>query len=272
MPASVVSGNYIDGIATPDYFAAAQTSVAALAAKKLVTPVAGSLTKYLAELGYELTVQAEDCGYRGADHGPLTCVTVGGPCQKGYGADLSTGNPIALGQRAGILAAMLIGEKSTQLAMKSIHQRSGSSGLSGTVSEVAGIFGAGSFDLETGRTNILGEVAAQGNSAGGLLAVLERFDTLFGGQVSKVHAAVLLRLCHDAAQTLIVRSEPGEKLKLKDMRGLMSSGRSVLGRASERGSLAAIILRGGLIDGEPVGGGPADNLRARLILGAVRHD
>ncbi len=128
----IVHGSYLDGLDAGDYPVAAQSALAGLAAKKLVTPFAGALTRSLVTRAYEQTVAEDDCG-AGAGHGVLDCPP-GRLCREAYGHDRETGLAIAIGRRVGILAAMVIGERSTQLAMKSIHDRSGSAdALFGTI-------------------------------------------------------------------------------------------------------------------------------------------
>ncbi|NLT96642.1 MAG: DNA-directed RNA polymerase subunit beta', partial [Christensenellaceae bacterium] len=51
----------------------------------------------------------------------LTCKTRHGVCTKCYGADLSTGKPVSIGEAVGIIAAQSIGEPGTQLTMRTFH-------------------------------------------------------------------------------------------------------------------------------------------------------
>ena len=53
---------------------------------------------------------------------PLTCDARGvGICVKCYGADLSNGQPVDIGEAVGIIAAQSIGEPGTQLTMRTFH-------------------------------------------------------------------------------------------------------------------------------------------------------
>jgi DNA-directed RNA polymerase subunit beta' len=52
---------------------------------------------------------------------PLTCKTDRGVCSKCYGADLSTGEIIDIGESVGTVAAQAIGEPGTQLTMRTFH-------------------------------------------------------------------------------------------------------------------------------------------------------
>ncbi|RCK78473.1 MAG: DNA-directed RNA polymerase beta' subunit [Candidatus Ozemobacter sibiricus] len=52
---------------------------------------------------------------------PLTCRAKSGICRACYGADLSTGFPVDIGEAVGIIAAQSIGEPGTQLTMRTFH-------------------------------------------------------------------------------------------------------------------------------------------------------
>ena len=51
----------------------------------------------------------------------LTCETRRGICAKCYGADLSTGREVEIGEAVGIIAAQSIGEPGTQLTLRTFH-------------------------------------------------------------------------------------------------------------------------------------------------------
>ena len=51
----------------------------------------------------------------------LTCECKHGVCSKCYGANLANGNPVAVGEAVGIIAAQSIGEPGTQLTMRTFH-------------------------------------------------------------------------------------------------------------------------------------------------------
>ncbi|HVN68005.1 MAG TPA: DNA-directed RNA polymerase subunit beta' [Candidatus Sulfotelmatobacter sp.] len=51
----------------------------------------------------------------------LTCQTKKGLCQKCYGLDLSSLNPVNIGEAVGTIAAQSIGEPGTQLTMRTFH-------------------------------------------------------------------------------------------------------------------------------------------------------
>jgi len=54
-------------------------------------------------------------------YSPLSCKSTRGICQKCYGWDLGSNEPIKLGEAVGIVAAQAIGEPGTQLTMKTFH-------------------------------------------------------------------------------------------------------------------------------------------------------
>jgi DNA-directed RNA polymerase subunit beta' len=51
----------------------------------------------------------------------LKCKSLWGVCQKCYGLDLGTGEPVRQGEAIGIIAAQSIGEPGTQLTMRTMH-------------------------------------------------------------------------------------------------------------------------------------------------------
>ncbi|MDD2956423.1 MAG: DNA-directed RNA polymerase subunit beta' [Oscillospiraceae bacterium] len=51
----------------------------------------------------------------------LNCVAKYGVCAKCYGDNLANGNPVAVGEAVGIIAAQSIGEPGTQLTMRTFH-------------------------------------------------------------------------------------------------------------------------------------------------------
>ena len=51
----------------------------------------------------------------------LNCESKHGVCAKCYGANLANGNPVAVGESVGIIAAQSIGEPGTQLTMRTFH-------------------------------------------------------------------------------------------------------------------------------------------------------
>jgi DNA-directed RNA polymerase subunit beta' len=66
--------------------------------------------------------QIEDAGIQSVTvRSPMTCVLHYGICQKCYGADVTTWQPIDVGEAVGTIAAQAIGEPGTQLTMNTKH-------------------------------------------------------------------------------------------------------------------------------------------------------
>jgi DNA-directed RNA polymerase subunit beta' len=63
----------------------------------------------------------------------LTCKSKKGICAKCYGANMSSWNPVKLGEAVGIIAAQSIGEPGTQLTMRTFHSGGIASGADITV-------------------------------------------------------------------------------------------------------------------------------------------
>jgi len=214
-----VDGCYLDGLDSRGYARAARGALSSLAAKKLVTPFAGALTRELVTLGFEEVVTTADCG-QAPGHDVLECPD-GKLCARAYGHDRETGGEIQIGRRVGILAGMVIGERSTQLAMKSIHQREGSAGaLSSTVTDV------GALLTELGRLHDSVMVDDDGGDVEELLRLDHDVATrrlrdrahavvkLLGGSVDLVHPLLLMRLHLRAGERLDAakNSEPPQTL------------------------------------------------------------
>ncbi len=77
-------------------------------ANELITP---TIAKKIEEAGYEkIRVRSV-----------LTCEAKNGVCAKCYGADLTIGDLVELGEAVGIIAAQSIGEPGTQLTLRTFH-------------------------------------------------------------------------------------------------------------------------------------------------------
>ncbi|MFA4844385.1 MAG: DNA-directed RNA polymerase subunit beta' [Candidatus Margulisiibacteriota bacterium] len=91
--------------------------------KNIVDPLSG---KTLAKAGEMITPEVAklvaEAGVEKVDvRSPLTCQTKKGICQKCYGLDLSSLNPVNIGEAVGTIAAQSIGEPGTQLTMRTFH-------------------------------------------------------------------------------------------------------------------------------------------------------
>lgn len=209
LPSAQIDGCYLDGLATGEYFAAAQSGIAGLAAKKLVTPHAGALTRWLVNFAYETVIGEVDCGLTSSSRSPLTCLNEA-PCQACYND--GTGQSPLPGTPVGILAGMFIGEQSTQLAMKAIHQRGNSNSLVAGITELGDLLKAHRFTVEADesgvgvepqqarplRTSVLAlldeaaKKARLGDPEVALAPALGAFERLLPA-IDVVHAKVILR-------------------------------------------------------------------------------
>lgn len=142
LPDTDIAGCFIDGLDDTEWFLGARAGAARLAEKKLLTPHAGGFTKLLAEIAYEVEVGQNDCETPAEPRSPLTCAD-SMPCAACVGR-LPHGVVPQPGLRIGLLAAMLVGERSTQLAMKTFH-----AGASGAVdlTTLRSLFGQGPAPL-----------------------------------------------------------------------------------------------------------------------------
>ena len=52
---------------------------------------------------------------------PMVCESINGVCQRCYGYDMSTHEPVELGTAIGVIAAQSVGEPGTQLTMRTFH-------------------------------------------------------------------------------------------------------------------------------------------------------
>lgn len=196
------TGNLLAGLSDDRYFQCINGAMRTLADKKLTTPKAGALTKALVEATYDVAISEEDCG-RTDERSPLTCRNTEA-CARCYGNDLSTSEPPPVGARIGILAAQLIGERGTQLAMKVFHGGGTGIAVGGRVQQLYGLFGTGTFIMDDGRETRLSEVFASSDDleeiGPRLLAV---FTDLVGTDVAPVHAAVILRRLWEISTTTV---------------------------------------------------------------------
>ena len=158
---------FLDGLTCSELFETAPAALEKLAQKKLVTPMAGVLTKRLADAMYEVTVTKADCGSRVKNRTPLYCEEENGCCQACIG-ELVSGRIPDVNERLGLRAAMLIGERCTQDAMNAFHSGGTHDTVEQPVKELEAAFGQRSrhpvkglsFD-EVVNTGRLSELAQQ---------------------------------------------------------------------------------------------------------------
>ena len=270
-----VPSGWLAGVPADDYFAATYGALRGVADKKLLTPRAGALTKSLVEICYEVTVAGSDCEVAAAPRSPLTCADPRNLCQVCMGDDPRTDSPFPIGSRVGILAGMLIGERSTQLSMKAFQQGGSAAGVTSDIGDLEAIFGAGS-DRVIGKLRPLFQnlsVASGTREAvdlqRGLQPVVERFSDIMQGQVDERYAEIVLRQLWEAHDIPIP-----EKLIISLAQVAEQSRAGILGKASERGSLKELLIvacwhadqERGLLYQVSDSGRP---IRKRLLVGRV---
>lgn len=145
-----VTASFVEGLGDADFFATAPGGLRALSDKKLVTPLAGSITKSLIEGAYDVTLSDRDCGSTLGGFGAVLTCQATGLCCRCY---LAAGAPRAeVGMRVGLLAAFAVGERSTQNAMKAF-QGGTTTVVGANVERLRALFGDGTihFSLAAGR-------------------------------------------------------------------------------------------------------------------------
>jgi hypothetical protein len=266
-----VTGCYLTGLTSDDYFAAARLALAELAHKKLTTPHAGALTKTLVEIADAVIIAEERCGTPDSVRSPLTCGATDGLCQACYGADPATCAPPALGRRVGVLAATLIGERSTQAAMRTFHHGGGAGTAVGNVlTELRAVFGQGrstaAFSADGSPLSLMEFLKAQPNLDDAVQvasalepAVLHAVNQL--GSVDRVHVQVVLRQLVDTFRQLDSLREGAPRGQTSLAACAQRVGRSRFEVATARGNLSWLFPG----DAERVGG-----FRTRLAVGDPR--
>jgi hypothetical protein len=236
-----VAGCYLTGLTTDDYFATSPVALAELAHKKLTTPRAGTLTKALVAIADPVVVAEADCGRR-SDRSPLTCLSETGVCQSCYGPSPGQPEPPPIGSRVGVLAATVIGERSTQEAMKAFQGGGGGGqALGSALDELFAIFGlARSTALDVAgrddrsRLNLAEYLLRQGdlddpdNRARALRPLAELAGERLGRKVAAVHVELVLRqlanahraqhpkpVCDDASWPTITLRPQGDTFIVK---------------------------------------------------------
>ena len=200
-------GNLWFGLPDDLFFYSAGGGLAALGDKKLATPHAGSLTKALAEACYDVVVSTEDCG-AAEPRSVISCIQAN-PCRRCIGPLPGSTQPPEVGSRIGLLSAMLIGERGTQLAMRAFHGGGTGERVATRLDQLWGLFGRGEFeDLDGQRNHLSGMVADLAETGDGdarqlrlvlLGGLVKIFENIMGNDVDPVYASVVLRRIVDAA-------------------------------------------------------------------------
>lgn len=141
-PTADIASCFLNGLANDDLFTTTSAALATLAQKKLVTPRAGNLTKQLADALSDFEVIMADCGCPHSPRTVLRCRVEAGCCAACVG-ELPSGRVVEVGESIGLRAALLIGERCTQQAMKTFHGGGTGVAVGGVVAELEAAFGGG---------------------------------------------------------------------------------------------------------------------------------
>ncbi|MBK7391670.1 MAG: hypothetical protein IPI64_00025 [Chloracidobacterium sp.] len=170
---------FLGGLSPDQYWDLSHSTRRTMIDKKLAVGEAGALTRDLVEGAYEIFISEKDCKTKsgviaiGQDHNlqgrirlsqkqpsqesvtphpavseivrsPLTCETKSksGICQFCYGLDPATKRHPSIGSLVGVIAGQSIGERGTQLSMRTFH--SGADSMS--LVDVKDIFSYGKFN------------------------------------------------------------------------------------------------------------------------------
>ena len=111
----------VEGLGHDEAFWAAMNARSSMCDKKLGTGYAGGLTRSLVFALWPYQIVSEDCGSTDLKRGLVTCREKAGFCAQCYGLLPDGKRHPAVGFPAGLIAAQSIGERGTQLAMRSFH-------------------------------------------------------------------------------------------------------------------------------------------------------
>lgn len=189
-----------DGMTEREAFFAAMNGRSSMVDKKMLTPVAGTLTRRLVLACWPWTVEAGDCG-AAVDRSPALC-RFGGRgkvCAACYGTFVNWPEAEMDGFPAGIIAAQSFGERGTQGSMQSFHTGASGSAVEQLVRELDG--------GEAWR-----ELFASPDGHREFLQRLQyddrRFNSVFRAFDPR-HLQLIWRVLHEAAKKF-----PGEKRRL----------------------------------------------------------
>ena len=116
-----IQGSLVGGMSWEDIFWSSFNARASMCDKKLNTGKAGDLTRRLVYALRPVTITCKNCkNPNGGKRSILSCGCETGICAECYEA-LPDGKSPDIGYPAGLIAAQSIGERGTQLSMKSVH-------------------------------------------------------------------------------------------------------------------------------------------------------
>ncbi len=159
LPTPDVEESFVAGLDDGDFFATAPGGLRALSDKKLVSPLAGGLTKAVVEATYDVVISETDCGRTHFGFGTiLGCGAATGVCARCYAA--AGGPASSAGTRVGLLAAFAVGERGTQNAMKAF-QGGTNLAVGGNVVRLRALLGDGRINRDGAQPTTLSEIMAQ---------------------------------------------------------------------------------------------------------------
>ena len=114
VPVSGKGSEYLVGAKSVDDVRDKKSGMVIVQADELITP-------RLAQALKDAKIKEINVRPRIVIRSPMVCESVNGVCQKCYGYDMSTHNPVELGTAIGVIAAQSVGEPGTQLTMRTFH-------------------------------------------------------------------------------------------------------------------------------------------------------
>ena len=116
---SFIKNSLLQGLDENEYFNSCHANRRTLIDKKVVVAYAGEFTRELVEAVGEISIIKDDCFID--NHDILKCKIIDGICQKCYGEQPLTKIYYDIGLPVGVIAAQFIGERGTQLSMRTVH-------------------------------------------------------------------------------------------------------------------------------------------------------
>ena len=180
------ASSLLDGMTEEEFFWAAMNSRSSMLDKKLATPTAGKLTRRLVLACWPFAVTSKACRSP-ASRSPAYCRSRTGVCAACYGAGPDRSRS-AVGRPVGLLAALSVGERGTQLSMQAFH--AGQRAVS--VDDVLRIFQGG--DPEAPDEGWFGDP----KNCAGFVARFKQIPAY--EQIAERHLRVIWRVLHNNAE------------------------------------------------------------------------
>ena len=197
-PTADIPSCFLDGLESGELFATTSAALATLAQKKLVTPRAGNITKQLADALFDFEVTEGDCGDTRSPRTVLGCRVEHGCCAACVG-ELPSGRTVAVGERIGLRAALLVGERCTQKAMKTFHGGGTNVAVGGVVAALEAAFGVRSRHPIEGHISF-SEAMKRADPAAALNELVNQTADLLDGGVHRSLIDVVVKRLRDAAE------------------------------------------------------------------------